>query len=263
MSERLAYLILGSRGGGRFDVVADLVDFGVPEDQSVQVFVSESDASAWGKALPIRHPNCEQRRYEWKGLDVGLSFDASKEVVFIVADGMGDPADFVEAFFYWLKKMDYDLGRIVTVADCARICGEKQLLLWYDCCIHFSDVVLLNNRTDVPNKWIDGFKDRYLKQYYPCLFELVKKGRLANPSLILEPQARRISKLFDDPEEFEFLEEAFETEVEIEDEDGQAGSDEDDEEPFDGGDPDKDPFLARMVNGRREKTLPDIARLLG
>ena len=132
------------------------------------------------------------------------------------------------------------------------------MLLWYDCCIHFSDVVLLSNRRDVPNKWVEEFKDRYLKEYYPCLFEFVKKGRLSNPSLVLAPQARRISKLFDETDEFVFIDE----DVEIEDEGDVDEEDEDEDEKFQAGDPSKDPFLAKMVNGRREKTLPDVGKLI-
>ena len=42
------------------------------------------------------------------------------------------------------------------------------------------------------------------KQYYPCLFDFVKKGRVANPSLILYSEVRRMTKLFDDADEFVF-----------------------------------------------------------
>lgn len=249
MSEKFVYLILGSRGGGRSSVVPDLVDFGLERASASQVFVSEEDAAVWGSPLSIRHALCEQKSYSWNGLDEGLSLEATSETVFIVADGLSDPADFVEAFFNWLQGSEYELGRIITIADCNRIQQERKLLQWYDCCIHFSDVVLLSNRTEVSNKWVDEFKERYLKEYYPCLFVFVKKGHLPNPSLVLEPEARRISKLFDEADEYVFEED--EDEEEFDEEDEPAA-----------GDPSKDPFLAKLGNGRRNRTLPNIRNLV-
>jgi len=226
-----------------------LVDFGLEPESESQVFYSEDDAIAWGGTLPVRHAHCEQGKYAWRGIDGGLGIDATKETVFIVADGLADPADFVETFFDWLQDAPYELGRVITVADCNRIQEQRKLLPWYDCCIHFSDVVLLSNRSEVSNKWIEEFKDRYLKEYYPCLFVFVKKGRLPNPSLVLEPEARRISKLFDEPDEYVFDDD--EDEEEIDEEDEPAA-----------GDPAKDPFLARLVNGRRVRTLPNVRNLI-
>lgn len=249
MSEKFVYLILGSKGGGRSAVVSDLVDFGLEATAESQVFVSEEDALAWGEPLGIRHALCEQKRYAWNGLDEGLAIEATSETVFIVADGLADPADFVEAFFYWLQEVPYELGRIITVVDCNRIQKERKLLHWYDCCIHFTDVVLLGHRDEVSNKWIEEFKERYLKEYYPCLFVFVKKGRLPNPSLVLEPEARRISKLFDEADEYVFV-----------DEDDDEDIDEEDEPAA--GDPSKDPFLAKLGNGRRKRTLANLRNLI-
>ena len=269
MSEKLVYLILGSRGAGQNDVVSDLVDFGGAEDLKTQVFVSEDDVVAWGSEPTIHSKQVELTRYSWQGYEAGLVFEPEGDVVFVVADGLADPADFVEAFFYWLQEADYELGRIITVADCDRIKDEKQLLPWYDCCIHFSDVVLLSNRHTVSNKWIEEFKNRYLKEYFPCHFEFVKKGRLANPSFTLEPQPRRISKLFDVDElsagddggigALELLD----GDVEISGFEGEADDTEEAEEEFEGGDPSKDSFLARVAQGRRARPLPDVSRLLG
>ncbi len=251
MSERLVYLILGSRGGGRASVVADLIDFGLEREAESQLFVSETDVDAWGRLPAVRHERCGQSTYAWNGVESGLDLEASAKTVFVVADGLSDPADFVESFFSWLGGSGYELGRILTVADCLSIHGESKLLQWYDCCIHFSDVVLLNNRHGVSNKWVEEFKDRYRKEYYPCLFEFVKKGRVANPSLVLEPEARRISKLFDEADEWVFVDEEGEEEE----------PDEEEDEP-DAGDPDRDPFLRKLVNGKREKVLPDVGTLL-
>ena len=258
MPERLAYLILGSRGAGRREVVADLVDFGIDGETTAQVFVSQGDSASWSNPLELRHPKAAVGQYDWQGLENGLAIEAMGDAVFVVADGLSDPADCVEAFFNWLRTSDYELARIATIVDCSRTLAIKPLLQWYDCCIHFSDVVLLGNRADVSNKWVEEFKERYTKECYPCHFVLVKKGRVSNPNLVLEPEIRRISKLFD---ENELMALDLDDDVEF---GGDEPEDEDDEEEeeFEGGDPSKDPFLARMVNGQREKTIPNVAKLL-
>ena len=108
-----------------------------------------------------------------------------------------------------------------------------------------------------------------MKEYFPCHFEFVKKGRLANPSFTLEPQPRRISKLFDVDElsagddggigALELLD----GDVEISGFEGEADDTEEAEEEFEGGDPSKDSFLARVAQGRRARPLPDVSKLLG
>ncbi len=110
MSERFVYLILGSRGGGRSSVVSDLVDFGLDSSNESQVFISEDDAAHWESPLPIRHALCEQKRYLWKGADEGVIVEASSETVFVVADGMSDPADFVEAFLQLATRIGLRIG---------------------------------------------------------------------------------------------------------------------------------------------------------
>ena len=126
------------------------------------------------------------------------------------------------------------------------------LLVWYDACVHFSDVVLLNQREGVANKWISDFQGRFKNQFYPCLIEMVKAGRVGNPALILEPQALRMSHAFDETGMGR----------------RRGGRRELDEEPETDDEeevemvPEEDPYLARRQGGRREKEIPDIARFL-
>lgn len=227
--------------------MSDLVEFGLDPTTSVEVWVSKDEVGKWDGLAAVNRAGCQVQTYEWKG--TGLDFgQVSGECVFIVADGLADPADSVEAVYEWLQGSEYELARVICVVDCHKAHEEEKLIAWYDCCIHFSDVVLLANRHGVSNKWVDEFKERYTKQYYPCLFDFVKKGRAANPSLILLSEVRRMTKLFDDADEFVF--------------------DDDDEEdqPFEGeeanaGDPSKDPFLAKRGSGQRQNPVPDIRSL--
>ncbi len=228
-------------------MVSDLVEFGLDPATSAEIWVPKEDAERWNGLPSTGRSNCRIQAYEWEGEEMDLG-QVSGDCVFLVADGLADPADAVEAFYEWLQESEYELGRVICVVDCLRASNEEKLIPWYDCCIHFSDVVLLANRNGVSNKWVDAFKERYTKQYYPCLFEFVKKGRVSNPSLILVSEVRRMTKLFDDVDEFVF------------------DDDEEEDQPFEGeesnaGDPGKDPFLARRGSGQRQNPVPDIRSL--
>ncbi len=244
---KTVYLVFGARGSGRAAVVSDLVEFGLDPTTSVELCVSKDEVGKWNGLAAANRDGCEMQTYEWKG--AGLDFgQVVGECVFIVADGLADPADSVEAFYEWLQGSEYELARVICVVDCHRAYEEEKLIVWYDCCIHFSDVVLLANRHGVSNKWVDEFKERYIKQYYPCLFDFVKRGRVANPSLILYSEVRRMTKLFDDADEFAFDDDDEEDEL-FEGEEANAG------------DPSKDPFLAKRGSGQRQKPVPDIRSL--
>ena len=182
--------------------------------------------------------------------------DVSK--IFVIADGASNPADFVEAFHVWWQASGFDFGRVLTVLNCDLFHRHKELNVWFDCCIHYSDMVLLSERQDVPNKWISDLIERYEKGCFPCTFEYVKKGRISNPVQVLFPESRRISMIFDTPEEvtidlddYVVLDEE-ENEIEVEEEEDKSIA----------GDPTKDTYLKRIANGRRDKPVPQIGPFL-
>lgn len=171
--------------------------------------------------------------------------------VFLVTDGRRNPVDQVEAFKPWLEANGAELGRILLVVHCQLAEKTPALLPWYEACVHFADVVLLNHREGVPNKWLSDFQGRFKDQFYPCLMEFVKAGRVKNPVLVLDPQARRMSHYFDDDVEW----------VSAAGDDG----DESDEDLPEGDEevemvPEEDPYLIRDAANRRKKILPDIAK---
>jgi hypothetical protein len=116
-------------------------------------------------------------------------------------------------------------------------------------------VVLLTGREGVGNKWLSDFQARFKDQFYPCLFELVKAGRVKNPPLILEPQSRRMSHLFDEVE-WEILE-SEDSEEQLENDDDERETNEEIEVKQE-----IDPYFERVPGGRRIKELPDIAKFL-
>jgi hypothetical protein len=161
--------------------------------------------------------------------------------------------DQIEAFKAWLDAQGGELGGILCVINCRLAERNPPLLAWYEACVHFSDIVLLNRREGVANKWLTGFQAHFRDLFYPCLFELVKGGRLRNPVLALEPQARRMTHIFDDEQDWIFTDaegEEIDEQEETEDEDGVEIT------------PEVDPYLALDAAGRRAKRIPDIARFL-
>jgi hypothetical protein len=158
----------------------------------------------------------------------------------ILSPALGNPVDQVEALKPLVEQSSCELGRIISVVHCDQIEAHKQLGAWYDACIHFSDVCLINRGAATTNKFVQDFIDHYKENHIPCLFELVFKKGLKNPGLVLEAQARRISLYFE-PDEDQWLDD--------EDEDFESQE--------------EDPYMIKLPSGIREKWIPDIRAILG
>jgi hypothetical protein len=245
---RLVYVILGAAGSGRRQVLSDLVDGGIAEDERSVVLLSANEADADVKLGRTATWNFEDGRINISAEALG---DATH--VFFVTDGRSNPVDQIEAFKAWLDTSGSELARILTVVNCQLAERHQELVAWYEACIHFSDVVLLARREGVANKWLSDFQNRFKDQFFPCLFEFVKDGRVKNPPLVLEPQARRVSHLFDEPD-WEIIGDDLEEGVE----EGDETKDEEVEVA-----PEVDPYLERRIGGRRVKEIPDIAKFVG
>lgn len=245
MATPLVYLMLGCKGSGQFQIVSDLIDFGADKNEVSAVYHSAADADDAAAEFKVRSREASLGQYRWDDGVFELEIVGEPDLVFVVADGLADPADFVEAFHGWLPKSGCELGRVMTALNSELAIARHEAFAWFDCCIHFSDVVLLAKRENVGNKEMKRFLDHYEEECFPCLFEYVKKGRVPNPSLLLETQPRRITRIFDEPEIFED-----DDAVEIEEEEV-------------AGDPSKDSYLRRIAGGRREKVLPKISEHLG
>lgn len=248
------YIIVGAATSGRREVLADLIEGGLQENDCPVVMLAADERpdvtdGKWPAML----------RWSWHEKEIVASVPPGTTHVFFVTDGRGNPIDQLEAIQAWIPTAGVQLARVLCVVHCRLAEQQPSLLAWYDACIHFSDVVLLNRRDGVANKWMSDFRARYKGQFFPCLFEMVKEGRVKNPPLVLEPQALRLSQVFEESE-WAGLED-IEVEVGIDD----------DETPTDAGDegdddtailPPADPYFERDLAGRRVKEIPDIGRLL-
>jgi len=252
MEKPLVYLVLGAAGSGRREVLTDLIADGLGERDRAAVLISEDEQASEADAkLP------GVARWRWNTAEdnpivAELPRDATH--VFFVTDGQQNPVDQVEHFKTWLEAQGGELGRVFCIINCQLAEKNPPLLAWYEACIHFADVVLLNKREGVENKWVSGWLTHFKKLFYPCVFELVKDGRVKNPALILEPQARRMTHVFDEDQNWTFTN----AEGEEIDEQEETGDDEEEIEAK----PEEDPYFARDAAGRRAKRLPDIAKYL-
>lgn len=260
---QLVYVVLGAPGSGRREVLADLIADGLdPANERAHVYLPAGETprpedEKTGAAGVVRMAwNAELQ------LLVADAPPAEATHVFIVLDGRIDPVDQLEALKPWLAAHSLPVARILTVVNCQLAEKHPALLTWFDACIHFSDVVLLNRREGVANKWLSDFRRRYEDQYMPCVFEFVKAGRVKNPAAILDPVARRFSQFFD-PTEWDGIDLEGVEIGESEDEDGEnvRPLDKDKLDPDD--QPPVEPWLERDAAGRRKQPLPDIRKYLG
>ena len=266
-SRPLVYLVLGTPGSGRRAILSDLIADGLAaDDRAVTALPDAEAASEWDAKLG------RVVRWSWRegafSLDVpGLARGETADFthLFIVADGRRNPVDQIESFREWLRGRPAVLARIITVVNCGLVhAHDAAIRPWIDACVHFSDVVLLASREGVPNKWMSDFQAHYRDAFMPALFEFVKQGRVKNPILVLEPEARRLSQAFDESSDLALARElAPDAEITFTDESGD--DEEGGEESPPGADDDESPveaYFERRQNGRRTIELPDIARFL-
>jgi hypothetical protein len=246
----LVYLILGAPDSGRRALLLDLIEGGLETGDRVAVLLPSGEPETPDDA---KLPGVER----WTWLEEGAisaALPAGATHVFFVSDGRRSPVDQAEAFKPWLEAQGGEIARVICVVNTQLAEKHDALLAWFEACVHFSDVVLLNKREGVDNKWLSDFLTHFKKQYYPCHFEMVKEGRVKNPALILEPQARRMTHVFDEEQDWIF------TNSEGEQIDEQEETDDDDDEIE--AKPEEDPYFVRREGGRRVKQLPDITKFL-
>ena len=222
----------------------DLIEDGLAAEDRPAILLSDEE---W--AAPADEKLAAAGRWRMGDANrIEADFPADASHVFILFDGRMNPVDQIEGFKAWLTERGMEVARVLCVVNCKLLETHPKLFAWYEACIYFSDVVLLNQREDVPNKWIGDFKGKFEHKFYPCLFEFVREGRVKNPALVLAPVARRMSHVFDEQE--------WVAEDEEDDEDEQAEGDEV------GMKPEEDPYLERRNGGRRVHEIPNIAEFL-
>ena len=239
------YIILGTPGAGRRDLVAQLLD-GLPGGARVYVSRAEKPDPADATLAALDEVEVLPWFTDGETLDIPDAQDAPDRVFFIT-EGARNPVDQLEILSALAPRLAWQVIRVITAVDCQLAHAKPELADWFKACIHFSDAVLLNRREGVPPAFDRDFLEPYRKDCAPALFEKTRKGRIPNPDLVLLPEARRLTQIFDedrDPvDDMEF------------DEDNLPDA------PFDLVNK-TDPYFERDDRGQRRIRIPDIKGFL-
>ena len=242
MNERpMVYVLFGIPSSGRRAILRDLIEGGLEKDTHVLYFKPKGEPPSTEDSSIADLDTVTIS--EWELQDARLLHDkieAAPDIIFFLAPGTSDPADVAESIESWAERNHCDVARLLTIVHCTFLKNQPEAKAWYDACIHFSDIVLLNQRKKEDNKWIRQFETGYSKQHCPSRFLLVKNNRVANPAEVLYPEARRTSLYFDELipiEEDEFEDQA-----------------PDDLKP--------DRYIERLESGQRACPIPSIQKWL-
>jgi hypothetical protein len=229
-------VILGLRGSGRLAVARELAENGWSEGKVIRTFRESREAE----------PGAADT-WTFAAQATTLPSPGEADAGILITHGGSSAVDQMEALHRILPTSGWQVQRIVTVVDCPLTQRHPDVAKWLEPCVHFSDVVVLNRRWEVPGQWVNKFLEPYAGDFYPCLFvNLLKNGTLSNPAMLIEGEPLRRSHIFDDidaVDEMEF------------DEDNLP------DEPFDlVRQPDK--YFARDDLGRRVILVTDISEIL-
>lgn len=240
MLEGKAYLILSAPESGQLAIALDLIEGSKPYIDKAVVYYPSSIASELEHIDKKKRERAKLTPYdEWDSIPTAQA----DETLIVIAQERQAPPTQIEQFKACLERAPLEIGRVITIINCQLASQKPGLAEWFDCCIHFSDCVLLSKRDGVSQKWIKAFIEKYHKLCYPVQFEYVKKDyRVENPAQVLAPEARRISLIFDNVDPID--------ELNIDPENLP-------EEPFEISTP-IDPYLERLENGNFAIKLPEM-----
>ncbi|MFP4352648.1 MAG: hypothetical protein ACLFRP_07900 [Puniceicoccaceae bacterium] len=243
--ENLPWLtvLLSGPNPGRWKLVLETVRHGLPKEEAVLLHVSPAEV----EPARLFFPDDRFTIGEWTLADGAVLFSeplTSDRTNVLVYGRPEFPDDLFEGLVDLFRAERCEMGRIVTQVHAGWGSGHEETKAWYDACIHFSDLVLIDNREEVPDAWVREFRERYLKLRYPCHFDLVRKGLPKHPEWFFDSQPRRLSLVFD-PDDLSGLGP------------GPVESDEDetDEIPEE---PPGDPYLRRNAAGERERKIKPL-----
>ena len=241
-SAPLIYFVFGIPNSGRREVIFDLIDGGIPKHEQVLYFRPEGEpVNSFDEQLEALE-NVSVASWQLKDCKINHGkLSAAPQKIIFLAPGASNPADCAEALKQWGEHNQCRIARIITVLHCHFLRTQPAARAWFEACIHFSDVVLLNRREEAGNKWVKDFEAEFKKARSPARFIFVKKGRVTNPAEVLEPEARRVSLYFDEL-------------VPIEDDEFEDEHQPEDRKP--------DRYIERLESSRRAKPIPAISEFL-
>lgn len=233
-------LLLSGPHPGRWKMVREIVHHTLPKEEGLNLYVSEGEEST---ARELFDPD-RFRIAEWYLEDQTIAFseDLAENRANLLLYGLPKFADeLIEGLVNGFRQSAFEMGRIATHVHCGWCATLDDARNWYEAAIHFSDLVLLDNRDEVEDPWVRDYQEKFRKQRYPCLFDLVRKGLPKHPTWLFDSQPRRLSLVFDpdDLSGFAANDYEFDEEEDLEDEEEAVG----------------DPYLRRNVAGERERSV--------
>ncbi|MEM0965125.1 MAG: hypothetical protein AAGJ81_03095 [Verrucomicrobiota bacterium] len=241
MNEPLHWLtlLLSGPNPSRWPVIRAALSLGLQKDELLTVLVAPSEESEARSELADQR----FRIVLWTMEDGKIRFSEALvegEANLLLYSGNPFPDELIEAIAKESQSGVFEISRVITQVHCGWCKESREAKAWFDACIHFSDLVLLDNRGDVEDAWVRDFQEHYRKEHYPCYFDLVKKGVPKHPEWIFDSQPRRLSLIFD-PDDLSGMDLAG---YEIE------GDEPEEEEELTG-----DPYLRRNAAGERERKV--------
>lgn len=241
------YLILGTNHSGRKEILFDLIEGSSPSEEHsnfILIPFDEPESPTNNKLQTLPNTTVLKWNFSNNQLNFPNLSTSSADKIFIILSSKNNFIDQLEKTKYWLdNNPQFSLARILSVINCQIAYDHEDLLPWFEAIVHFSDYIFLTHRENIPEKWISEFIKSFEKKSYPCLFEKIKNNKVSNPDQVLEPEARRISHLFDNLDAIDTL---------FLDEDNLP------DEPFELI-KEIDPYLKRDNNGQRIIQLPPIS----
>ena len=225
-------------------MVREIVHHTLPKEEGINLYVSADEES-----LAREHFDPERFQIaEWSMEDgtVVFSEDLAEDRANLLLYGLPEfPDDLIEGLVNGFRRSAFEMGRIATHVHCGWCANSEEARGWYEAAIHFSDLVLLDNRQEVADPWVRDYQEKFRKQRYPCLFDLVRKGLPKHPDWIFDSQPRRLSLVFDPDDLSGFA-------------DSEYGFDDDEEDLEEEEEAAGDPYLRRNVAGEREKSVRSL-----
>ena len=246
------FVVLGSAHPQRLEILWQMVEYLQFHGETVTLCVHEKEKDLpdspaktrlLQKGLEITHWQIDPENAQFT---TPPSVAREQDTLILLGHGTRYLADTLETLSAWLPGSGYALQRIMTWVDGQRYADSADAKRWYECCFHFSDLVIVDEFKNLPLSWLKEFRNEFSTKCYPCIIENTKKGRLHDLYLVMDNQVRRISQVFEESDDLYF------------DEEDEIEEDEVLEEKESLNQSATDPFFERSIDGRRSKPVPEL-----
>lgn len=243
------YIILGTAHDQRFEAVWQMAEYLTFNGDTVEVCLHADERPPesptllrlQGKAFSLSQWSLNADSCDFKEAPIAKT----GVITLFVGHGQSYLVDTIETLTYWLPHSNFALQRVTTWVDCKRASESMITKKWYECCFHFSDLVILDEFKTLPVSWLKEYKEFFRKECLPCIVENTRKGRLHDMLVIMDNQTLRIAQVFENPDEYPI--DLLEDEEEEDDDEGLN------HRPS----PENESYFERLIDGKRSKLVPD------